>query len=55
VALEAPVAPSAKYLQYIISGLKEVYPLTHEDIVEYLLSKPGIKDSYTREELAVIL
>jgi tetratricopeptide (TPR) repeat protein len=55
VTLEAPVAPSPGYLQYIISGLKEVYPLTHEDIVEYLLSKPGIKDSYTREELALIL
>ncbi len=55
VGLETPVAPSPRYLQYIISGLKEVYPLTHEDIVEYLLSKPGIKESYTREELAVML
>ncbi len=55
IALEAPIAPSSRYLQYIISGLKEVYPLTDEDIVEYLLSKPGIKESYTREELAVML
>ncbi len=55
IALEVPVAPSLRYLQYIINGLKEVYPLTPEDIVEYLVSKPGIKDSYTREELAVIL
>jgi tetratricopeptide (TPR) repeat protein len=55
ITLEAPVAPSPRYLQYIISGLKEVYPLTHEDIVEYLLSKPGVKESYTRGELAVML
>jgi hypothetical protein len=55
IALEVPVAPSPRYLQYIINGLKEVYPLTPEDIVEYLASKPGIKDSYTREELAVIV
>jgi tetratricopeptide (TPR) repeat protein len=51
IGLEAPVAPSPRYLQYIISGLKEVYPLTNEDIVKYLLSKPGIKESYTRGEL----
>jgi len=55
IGLEAPVAPSPKYLQYIISGLKEVYPVAHDDIVKYLLSKPGIKDSYTREELANLL
>jgi tetratricopeptide (TPR) repeat protein len=55
IALEAPVAPSPRYLQFVISGLKEVYPLTHEDIVQYLLSKPGIKGSYTREELDGLL
>lgn len=55
LALEVPVAPSSRYLQYIISGLKEVYPLTDESIVEYLLSKPGIKESYTREELESLL
>ena len=55
IALEPPVAPSPEYLQAIISGLKEVYPVTHDDIVKYLLSKPGIKDSYTREDLANFL
>ncbi len=55
IALEPPVAPSPRYLQYIISGLREVYPLAQEDIVAYLLSKPGIKESYTREELAGML
>jgi tetratricopeptide (TPR) repeat protein len=55
IALEPPVAPSPEYLQAIISGLKEVYPVTHDDIVKYLLSKPGIKDSYTREDLANLL
>jgi hypothetical protein len=51
IASEAPVAPSPQYLQSIVSGLKEVYPVTHEDIVKYLLLKPGIKDGYTEEEL----
>ncbi|HXX34979.1 MAG TPA: tetratricopeptide repeat protein, partial [Thermodesulfobacteriota bacterium] len=55
IALEPPVAPSSEYLQAIISGLKEVYPVTPDDIIEYLLSKPGIKDSYTREDLANLL
>jgi tetratricopeptide (TPR) repeat protein len=55
IALEPPVAPSPEYLQAIVSGLKEVYPVTPDDIVKYLLSKPGIKDSYTREDLANLL
>jgi len=55
MALEAPVAPSAQYLQYLISGLKEVYPVTDEDIVKYLITKPGIKGSYTIGELANLL
>jgi tetratricopeptide (TPR) repeat protein len=55
IALEAPVAPSAQYLQYLISGLKEVYPVTDEDIVKYLITKPGIKGSYTIGELANLL
>jgi hypothetical protein len=55
IALEPPVAPSPEYLQAILSGLKEVYPVTPDDIVKYLLSKPGIKDSYTREDLANLL
>ena len=55
IALEAPVAPSPEYLKTVISGLKEVYPVTLDDIVKYLLSKPGIKNSYTREDLANLL
>jgi hypothetical protein len=55
IASEPPVAPSSEYLQAIISGLKEVYPVAPDDIVKYLLSKPGIKDSYTREDLANLL
>jgi len=55
IALETPVAPSPQYLQYIISGLKEVYPVTDEDIVKYLITKPGIKGNYTIGELAHLL
>jgi tetratricopeptide (TPR) repeat protein len=55
IALEAPVAPSPQYLKYIISGLKEVYPVTDEDIVKYLMTRPGIKGNYTIGELANLL
>ncbi|MGO8987309.1 MAG: tetratricopeptide repeat protein [bacterium] len=55
IALEPPVAPSSEYLRAIISGLKEVYPVAPDDIVKYLLSKPGIKNSYTKEDLANLL
>ncbi len=55
IAMETPVAPSPQYLQEIISGLKEVYPVTDEDIVKYLITKPGIKDNYTIGELAHLL
>jgi tetratricopeptide (TPR) repeat protein len=55
IALETPVAPSPQYLQYIISGLKEVYPVTDEDIVKYLITRPGIKGHYTIGELAHLL
>jgi tetratricopeptide (TPR) repeat protein len=55
IALEMPVAPSPQYLQYIISGLKEVYPVSDEDIVKYLITKPGIKGHYTIGEMAHLL
>jgi hypothetical protein len=55
IVLEAPVAPSPQYLKYIISGLKEVYPVTDEDIVKYLMTKPGVKGNYTIGELTHLL
>jgi hypothetical protein len=55
IVMEAPVAPSPQYLKYIISGLKEVYPVTDEDIVKYLMTKPGIKGYYTIGELTHLL
>lgn len=45
--------PSHAYLSTIINGLKNDY--SSEDIYQYFLNKPGIKDLYTDEELASVV
>ena len=44
-------APSEKYLKHLISGLKETYPFTDENLVKYLIEKPGIKGNFTEDKL----
>jgi hypothetical protein len=44
-------APSEAYLMHIIQGIKQTFDLTMEQIKEYLMDKPGIKDSYSSERL----
>ncbi|TXC86044.1 hypothetical protein FS935_18515 [Metabacillus litoralis] len=41
--------PSHSYLSTIIKGLRKDYSTT--DVFDYLASKPGIKESYQRDEL----
>jgi hypothetical protein len=45
--------PSHAYLKTIIKGLKKDY--SNEEIFAYFQSKPGIKDRYTDDELALLL
>lgn len=47
--------PSAAYLQIIAAGLKETRKWTEDEIVDYLLQKPGIKESYNKEELKKLI
>ena len=44
--------PSSKYLRTIVKGIHETYDhLKTSEIVDYLISKQGIADNYSREDL----
>lgn len=43
--------PSEKYLKTIAAGLRETYYITNERIVEYLITKVGIKENFTQYDL----
>jgi len=45
------VKPDEIYLKTIIAGLKEIYYLSNIEYVEYFLTKPGIKENFTKQEL----
>lgn len=48
---EPLVAPSNEYLKVIISGLKEIYSYTNQEIAQYLITKPGIKNHFLEDQL----
>ncbi len=48
------VAPSYEYLKVIIIGLQETYHYSQTEIADYLLTKPGILNYFTRDELIKI-
>ncbi|MDC3411916.1 hypothetical protein NC797_02605 [Aquibacillus sp. 3ASR75-11] len=43
--------PSERYLRMLISGYKEAYDMTDEEIARYLVTKPGVKGNIVEEEL----
>lgn len=43
--------PSDNYLKKIINGLKETYKIKDIEIIDYLISIPGISDKKTQDEL----
>lgn len=47
--------PSSNYLTVISQGLKEAYSMNKEEVVGYFLSRNGIKDNYSSEELLTVL
>ena len=49
------ILPSDNYLKKITGGLKEAYRLADNEIVDYLVSIPGIYGNKTREELKVLV
>lgn len=46
--------PSRNYVMTIIAGLKETYGWTDKEISDYLLDKRGIRDNYSKDEIASI-
>ncbi|GMT50033.1 MAG: hypothetical protein IEMM0008_1572 [bacterium] len=48
------VAPSYEYLKVIMTGLQETYHYSNKEIADYLLTKPGIMNNFTQDELIKI-
>ncbi|MDH4127969.1 MAG: hypothetical protein OEV44_04395 [Spirochaetota bacterium] len=51
MSLDNFIPPSHEYLSVIIAGLKETYGFTDKEIANYLITKPGITDNFTLDEL----
>lgn len=49
------MAPSEDYLKVIARGLRDTHNLTLQEIVNYLIDKPGISGNYNKQELIDIL
>lgn len=50
--LEVPFnKPSKEYLHMIIDGLQEDVQLTSAEVIDYLITKPGIAGNYNKEDL----
>jgi len=45
-------APTMRYLRHIADGLRESHGLGEGEIADYLVSRPGVAGTYTRDELA---
>lgn len=50
-----PSRPSKSYLSTLILGYKETYSMQTMDIVDYLITKPGIFETYTFDELVELI
>lgn len=54
--ISSKTKPSDKYLTTIVRGIHETYNhLNTDEIVEYLISKQGVTDNYSREDLKKIV
>lgn len=48
-------SPSKSYLTMLIKGYKETYTYKDEQIIEYLIDKPGVKDNWSHLELSQLV
>jgi hypothetical protein len=51
IGMEPFTAPSNDYLRTIALGLIESHSCSNQEIVEYLISKPGIQGNFTKQQL----
>jgi hypothetical protein len=49
------MAPSEAYLKTVAAGLKEISGLSVEEIIDYLIGKPGIEGNLGRAEIGQML
>lgn len=48
--------PSKAYLQIVAKGIQQTFKnLGNEEIIDYLISKDGVRNNYTRDEISEIL
>jgi hypothetical protein len=54
--LDVPFSkPSNEYLSMIVEGLKQYVVLSNEEIIDYLLLKPGVDGNYSKEEIEKLI
>ncbi len=49
------VKPAPIYLKTIIAGLKEIYNLPYTELAEYMMTKPGVTENYSFNEILDIV
>ncbi|RAV97609.1 hypothetical protein [Pseudochryseolinea flava] len=49
------VKPSSRYLKTISKGIQKNFDLNPDELVDYFISRPGISDNYTRQEIQEIV
>jgi len=49
-----PAAPSATYVGWIATGLREAHGWSSTQIADYLLAAPGVSKTWTRDELTTL-
>ena len=47
--------PSEAYLKMLISGMKGLNILSNQEIVDYFINKPGVKDNYSTRQIEEII
>ncbi|WP_078546503.1 hypothetical protein [Litchfieldia alkalitelluris] len=47
--------PSNEYLATILRGLLNTHKLTNQELIDYIIDKPGIKDNYTSDQILSLL
>lgn len=48
-------APSSSYLGTIVAGLLQTYQVKNEELIDYLLEKPGVSLQWSRESLKQLI
>jgi hypothetical protein len=53
--LQVYAKPEPTYLRTIAAGLKDFHGLDDQEVIEYLIVKPGVQENYSSDELSELL